>query len=30
VVVDGRLIFSKRRSGDRFPEHAEILAALKK
>jgi selT/selW/selH-like putative selenoprotein len=30
VVVDGTLVFSKRRSGDRFPEHAEILAALTK
>ena len=28
VVADGRLVFSKARSG-RFPEHEEILAALR-
>jgi len=28
VVVDGRLVFSKQQQG-RFPEHDEILAALR-
>ena len=28
VVADGRLVFSKARSG-RFPEHEEVLAALR-
>jgi hypothetical protein len=28
VIADGRLVFSKQREG-RFPEHDEILAALK-
>jgi selenoprotein W-related protein len=28
VKVDGRLIFSKKQSG-RFPENAEVLAAIK-
>ena len=27
VVVDGKLVFSKKQAG-RFPEHAEILAQL--
>jgi predicted Rdx family selenoprotein len=28
VLADGRLIFSKQREG-RFPEHDEVLAALR-
>ena len=28
VVADGRLVFSKQEQG-RFPEHAEIVAALR-
>jgi len=28
VIADGRLVFSKESEG-RFPEHEEILAALK-
>jgi len=28
VIADGRLVFSKQSEG-RFPEHEEILAALK-
>ncbi len=27
VVADGRIVFSKKEAG-RFPEHAEVLAAL--
>jgi hypothetical protein len=30
ILADGKLIFSRKQEGGRFPEEAEIINALKK